>query len=149
MWYMVNKTNLLLLFILSAFLLACNQSKKEANAPIDYISNDVPSSFLEFYEQFHADEGYQMDHIIFPLDGERQDTSTMKMVNIKWHKDSWIMHKEFNSYNETFKRSFKNLQGIIIEVIEDQTGQFSMERRFSIIGEEWNLIFYSEFKMKQ
>jgi len=146
---MVNKISFFIL-ALTVLYLGCKPSSNNVpSPPIDYISDNVPSEFLEFYERFHHDEVYQMEHIVFPLAGMRQDTTTMEMVAVKWQRENWLMHKEFNSHDGTYKRSFTNLQGIIIEKIEDIGGRFSMERRFSKLDDQWNLIFYSEFRLIQ
>lgn len=138
----------------SLFLLlgmACKDSSPTSSTTSskEYLTKDIPASFMDFYERFHNDEDYQMEHIVFPLAGIEQDTATLETHPIQWLKEEWLPHKPFNSYGGTFTRDFTNLNGIILEKIEDTGKTFSMERRFSFMQGEWNLIYYSTFEMKK
>ena len=146
----------LLVFVLfcSIFLiLKCKSNSIETDNSItterqSKISENLPSSFIDFYERFHNEEDYQMEHIVFPLSGHQQDTATMELIPAQWDKENWVTHKPFNSYGGTFKRDYTNIDGLIIEKISDTSRTFSMQRRYSQIAGEWNLIYYSTFQMK-
>lgn len=131
-------------------LLKCKTSETQNLAPTEevQITDDLPSSFLDFYERFHNEEDYQMEHIVFPLKGHEQDTATMGLVQTIWNKENWVRHQPFNSYGGTFTREYSNMNGIILEKISDSSNTFTMQRRYSQIAGEWNLIYYSTFQMK-
>ena len=102
----------------------------------------IPDDFYAFYDQFHSDSMYQMQHIIFPLDGIPAEEN-LRSGDWNWKKDDWVMHRPFDSKG-TFKQQWYSINSIIIEKISDSSGRFTMERRWARMGEEWNLIFYKE-----
>lgn len=112
------------------------ENQKNANA---YINDELPEDFLAFYDDFHKDSLYQLEHIVFPLEGKRPDTTG----ELTWQRESWIMHRSFQDMG-AFTRKFTNMNGIVIENIEDNSGQYNMERRWSKLAGEWNLIYYRE-----
>lgn len=115
-------------------LLSCKQANNDTTS-LDENIVEIPEDFVSFYEQFHTDSVYQMDHIVFPL-AEKVDGS-------KWQKDAWQIHKPFNSQDGNFERMLDNFAGIITETILEKNGSFLITRRFSKIGDEYQLIFYS------
>ena len=140
---------------LAVLLLLATACKKEitppsaSNSTEELVTRDIPASFLEFYELFHSDQKYQMEHIVFPLAGQEQDGVTHEVSNVQWQEEDWVMHKPFNSYGGTFKRDYLNINGLIVEKIQDTGKTFTMERRFSFIAGDWQLIYYSTFEMAQ
>jgi len=129
----------LLVLSLSTFLfLSCKPSIKQIE------NESLPEDFVEFFNLFHTDSLYQLEHISFPLEGVQKanDGPGDILVPINWEKNSWIMHKAFNSHNGSFERTFKIVGPIIIEEINDKNQFFSMERRFAKIRSEWHLIYY-------
>lgn len=104
----------------------------------------LSEDFEVFFEKFHQDSLFQIDHIQFPLDGERKASGSNidLMVPVKWYKEDWIMHKAFNAHGGTFKRNFYKIGPVVVEKISDGNQYFSMERRFTKMQGEWQLIFY-------
>jgi len=128
---MLKKFSFLLLTLL---IFAC---KSESNQSADIeplFKEEIPQDFLGFYDRFHSDIDYQLDHIIFPL--QQQSDSTL------WQKDQWTMHKPFATQGGEFTRSYTHLKGIVVEIIQDQKGLFTIERRFNKTGNTYNLIYY-------
>lgn len=107
---------------------------------------EIPEDFIPFYEQFHNDTLFQVEHIQFPLEGipSLSEDTNLEGFTFWWERDGWKYHKPFNSQDNTFTRSFSNFAGIITETIKDGSGQFTMMRRFTKIGDEWKLIYYKE-----
>ncbi len=126
---MKSTTLLCLLFA----IISCNSKSATDSVQKDDIV-EIPEAFIEFYEKFHTDSIYQMNHIIFPL-AETANGS-------KWQKENWTLHKPFNSLDGEFNRQFDNLSGIIIEIMWDKSGTVSIERRYSEMDDEYHLIFY-------
>lgn len=129
----------------SLFILAFAQCKPTAPEKKAEEGQVLPEDFEVFFDQFHSDSLFQMDHIVFPLEGAKkaQGTNIDLMVPVKWYKDDWIMHKLFNSYKGTFERKFYMIGPVVVEKINDQGGFFAMERRFTKMDGEWMLIYYS------
>ena len=119
--------------ILFAFLLltAC---KNAPEPPALEEKVEIPEEFVSFYEQFHTDTMFQLEHIIFPL-SQRSDSS-------KWMKEDWVFHKAFDSQDGAYTREFDNFNGIIIETVREQNNSFKIERRFSPSEGSFNLIYY-------
>lgn len=103
--------------------------------------NFLSLEFQEFYKKFHSDSLYQIDHIVFPLEGATYDEDN-NPVSTLWTVDNWVLHKEFDDMGGTFTRSYAEFGGIISEKIIDDRNISNMERRFSKIQNEWHLIYY-------
>jgi len=113
------------------FICSCNEKSPTTD------SNEVveiPESFVDFYERFHADSLFQMNHIVFPL--------AQKSDSTKWLEDNWSLHKAFNSQDGNYSRSFDNFNGIIIETIREKNNAFIITRRFAPSADSYNLIYY-------
>jgi len=122
------------LFIL-CFLFSCKSEKNET--PIvssEQKEIEIPTDFIAFYDHFHSDSLFQLDHIIFPLKSENDDKV--------YTRDNWILHTPFNSQGGAFVRSYNNINGIIVEFVKEKTGFVTIERRFSKMSEEYHLIYY-------
>lgn len=133
------KINLIIL-VLFAFS-ACKQHPSNPKDSEVSNSSGLPEDFLDFYDKFHSDSLYQVSHIVFPLEGNNYNEDNIAEVKI-WTDKNWIHHKSFDDSGGTFTRSYTEFGGIITEKITDDRNISSMERRFSKIQGEWNLIFY-------
>ena len=122
-------------------LLKLNLKSPESNTTE---TQNLPEDFRSFYNQFHTDSIFQIQHITFPLDGveKANDGPGDILVTIKWQQNNWELHKPFNDHNGTFDRSYTIVGPIIIEEINDRNNYFSMERRFARIDGEYHLIYY-------
>ncbi|MEZ4908863.1 MAG: hypothetical protein R2771_14770 [Saprospiraceae bacterium] len=126
--------------------------KKSSNDSINSNTETVellPEQFEKFYYQFHSDSAFQIQHIIFPLEGKAklsigtQDTTFTTYMAA----EDWKINKLFDANNPQFKRQFFKINdNLIIEKISGAEGLFYLERRFANLGDEWNLIYYSEIK---
>ena len=123
----------LFLFLIS-LLAACKNDKEVANEPTE-VFVEIPEDFLDFYEKFHSDSVFQVNHTLFPLK-EKSDGSY-------WQKAEWRMHQAFDSQNGSYTREFDNFNGILIETILEKNGAFMIKRRFAKFGDSYNLIYYS------
>ncbi len=111
------------------------------------VDNELPDDFSVFYEAFHKDSIYQINHVLFPLQGlpAYADSITMAEGTYRFEKADWTMHKEFQDADGQFKREFKILgDGFIVEQIRDKQNGIGMQRRFAKRGPEWYLIYYAE-----
>jgi len=103
------------------------------------------SEFQTFYDQFHKDSLFQVNHITFPLEGLPPQADSLTFVKgYRWQKEDWRMQKPIDTSSGEFSKTYSNLgSDMIIEHITHETGQFGIQRRFAKIGGEWNLIYYA------
>jgi hypothetical protein len=129
----------LLLLILIAF----SQCKPAPEKKVDILP--LPEDFEVFFDHFHKDSLFQIEHITFPLEGVKKvnDGPGNILVPVHWQQDEWVLHKAFNDFDGSFTRTYRQVGPVIIEYITDQNDFFSMERRFAKIDGEWHLIYYA------
>ena len=107
--------------------------------------NRIPKDFLVFYDRFHTDPVYQLSHILFPLEGLPPDTDSLTASSgtFRWQKDSWILHKHFDSMEGNYTQQFIPFgENMVVEQIRHAQAAYGMQRRFARIGDEWQLIYY-------
>jgi hypothetical protein len=128
--------------------------KNKTQVPITQIvaadEGEMPSAdFLQFYEQFHKDSIFQMNHIGWPLMGEttmQSDSGRIYKEPIEWQQSTWEMHRNINISTGEFQRSWKLFGDLMVtERIKGLESGFRMERRFAKASNgDWSLIFYSD-----
>jgi len=136
----------LFFIVISVGLLTQCKNQNSNSTTQDSSMQQLPEDFREFYEKFHRDSAFQMNHITFPLEGTRHVASIKgdTVMEYRWQKENWRMHRPFNNYDSLFTRKFYIVgDKIIIEKITGVNGLFNMERRFAKLNDGWNLIYYS------
>lgn len=123
-------------FLCTVFLLLLLACKREKTNPSEIITEEsIPESFFNFYNRFHSDSLYQLQHISFPIPEIEE--------GLKYTKENWIINKAFAVDDKEYKREIQNRFGIISEVIYHTQGALIIERRFAKLSdEEWSLIYY-------
>lgn len=101
--------------------------------------------FPGFYQRFHNDSLFQIEHTIFPLEGiPPRDSLGQVPENFHWQKEDWVIHKPFNDQDGSFVQEFTRFSDdMMVEQIKDSSGSFGMQRRFAKVGGEWHLIYYA------
>lgn len=143
------KNNLLLLLGITLITLgACqlsNTDQQVAKEPA--VADDIDlRDFYAFYKQFHNDSLFQIEHIVFPLEGlpNKADSLTIARGNFRWQKEDWIMHRPVDYEMSDFRRQLIPLsEELVTERIVHESGQYGMIRRFSKIAGDWYLIYYA------
>ncbi len=134
-------------FISLLFLFACkNPNAAPAATATETPDEELPAGFADFYQKFHSDSLFQVEHIVFPLEGlpNNADSATVASKTFRWTPETWLMQKQFDFQMSEYKREIVALPGdIVIERILHKSGQFGMVRRFALIGGEWHLIYYA------
>lgn len=132
--------------LLLPFLFACkNNPSPPATAP-DAEATELPAGFSEFYQQFHNDSLFQIEHIVFPLEGlpNNADSAIVAAKTFRWTPETWRMQRQFDFQVSEYKREIVPLtESIVMERILHQSGDFGMVRRFAIVGGDWHLIYYA------
>lgn len=121
------------------------ESTEVAIAQNEEAPSALPTGFRKFYENFHRDSIYQLNHIRFPLEGiPERENHPEDLANFYWKKDDWILHRPFNPMDGSFIRDFQSLgEEMVIERIHHSEADFGMLRRFSRDGDDWYLIYYA------
>lgn len=123
----------LLLLLLIACAWACQPADDQQDS----------DDFAAFYEKFHQDSLYQINHISFPLEG-LPPNALREDPSFRWHADDWQMHRPFNSRNAGFNTEQVRLgEDLVVEKIISSNGKFGMMRRFARLNGEWYLIYYA------
>lgn len=111
-------------------------------------SINLPAGFKEFYQKFHSDSIFQMQHIVFPVEGlkrmniEGKDT----ILSYTYPESEWRMNHLFDTSNADFNQSFYLPdENTVIDKITGTKGVFCLERRFANLSDGWNLIYYAEY----
>ncbi len=129
--------------LLSCLLSACKNKKAQENHSASLSSL---GDFEAFYEKFHSDSLYQVEHVSFPLQGlpTFADSAVLADREYYWSKDLWVMHKKPELDTSGYEREITTFgNSVIIERLIQPVQSVFMERRFSKIGNDWYLIYYS------
>lgn len=136
------------LIIFTAFLaLSVFSCRNRETSPAEEQLPSEYQDFVEFYERFHQDSAYQMEHIIFPLEGlpREADSTTIASGSFRWKKEDWRIQRPFNLESSSFEQQLAPVsEDLIIEKITHKMGDMGMQRRFARLGEEWYLIYYAD-----
>ncbi len=135
-------------FLLLLLGCGCTSETRESGATSNVLP--VPASFFDFYERFHQDSFYQLQHIQFPLDGKSGRLSTGNQSDsTHWKRSEWKLHRPVDFSQGQYQQELAVLGSyLILERITHRTGRFRIERRFARLDEEWYLIYYAnQFNM--
>lgn len=127
-----------LLLVLTLSLFSCRQRSTQ-------VPKELPVDFQVFYELFHRDSSYQMEHIVFPLEGlpDYANTETWEGKPFVWLEDNWEMHRPWKG-SEEFRQEWAILaEGMIRERLIHTSRPIMTERRFAKMGDDWFLIYYA------
>lgn len=133
-WQRILLVNLLVMVL----LVSCKRNREGQDNEVI-----IPEDFIAFYDRFHEDSLFQIEHIIFPLAGVPAYDS-LRSDDWVWNQEDWKMHHSFDEGSGAFKRDWYNVNSVVIEKIKDSSGRFTMERRWAKMGKEWTLIYYKE-----
>ncbi len=131
----------------SALLWSCGGGNKQSveEKSEGALSSDM-ERFTAFYQRFHRDSLYQINHIIFPLEGlpDDADSATIASGRFRWQKEDWQMQRPFDFDMSDFGREFKQPgPGLVEEIIYHKKLPYVLIRRFSWLGDDWYLIYYA------
>jgi hypothetical protein len=140
-------------FVLSALLTlpflgeSCKSKNAENNQSTEEsVIDTLPADFVTFYDRFHEDSAFQMDHINFPLEGlpnSAGDGDTLATTRFFWQKADWKKHNHFTDPGGDFEQWFEVSDDRIIEHWVHMKGtNLHMRRRFAKLQDGWYLIYY-------
>jgi hypothetical protein len=125
----------------------CDNNKTPSDVGIEdttqVLSSELPEGFHDFYDQFHSDSVFQMEHIVFPLKGEMIKKDSMETLSLEkvYEASTWKLHKPFKQEGG-FSRNFTVMGDLVIEQMVDNMGLYTVERRWGLVDTTWSLIYY-------
>jgi hypothetical protein len=121
------------------FVLACKRDKPLSKEETE----QLPKDFISFYERFHKDTAFQLEHCIFPMQGlPDQADSTVDASTFRWTRENWKIQKTID-LPESYQRVFSTFgPEMIIERIIDERQGLGMERRWAKFDKDWSLFYY-------
>lgn len=132
----------LFLFLLAGTtLFSCQQATEPAPE-----MGILPVDFQVFYELFHRDSTFQMEHIRFPLEGlpDYADSLAIASGIHRWEREDWVMHRQQLANDPDFQREISMFGDFVVrERYVHIERPLITERRFAKEGEEWYLIYYA------
>ena len=141
--------SLLSLFIL--FNASCKNkvtpTETETDTIIEQPGDTLPGDFADFYDRFHTDSVYQLEHIVFPLEGlphSEGDHDTIRSQRHYWQRADWKKHNHFNDPSGTFEHWYEVLDDKLVDHYVQLRGtNMVIHRRFAKLDDEWFLIYYA------
>jgi len=137
------------LLLASVFLTNCKDKvqSQETSKENAEVVDTLPVDFVSFFDRFHADSLYQMEHIIFPLEGlpnAQNSSDTVVTERYFWQREDWIKHNRFTDPSGAFEHWYEVIDPRVIEHWVRMKGTtMVIRRRFAKMGEEWFLIYYA------
>jgi len=120
------------LMLIAILLLACHSQKRT-------LQNSTAEIFDEFYTKFHSDSLFQMQRIIFPLEGGKFDYDTEE----SWAPENWRMKKvtvyqiDLKEYSIVFEKN----DTLAFERIYIPNSGFDFQCRYRLINGKWYLVY--------
>ena len=105
------------------------------------------ADFTDFYEKFHSDSLFQVEHIAWPLNGMRavEIDSQSVMQKYTWQPEEWTMHRLAILNNGDYEQELTWMDNdFVSERVRLKNSSFGLERHFSRFNNSWELVFYSE-----
>ena len=137
-WFMrLKRTNRIAAFLLigTCFIYSCERTTEDT-------PGSLPPGFAEFYERFHQDTSFQMQHIAFPIPEKKPEPDTVGTPESQWTRDNWVLHRPITEAAE-FERTFDVLTDeLIVETIRHIEQNYAIQRRYALTNEGWSLVYY-------
>ncbi len=137
----MQKQFLILVLFVSFWACKKKESNLTSNAPQTVV---LPSDFEAFYEKFHTDSLYQLQHISFPLKGIPMGADSLSLAKGYYFlPEYWVLQHKVDFSDGKYTRDFQLLgENIVTETILQTDEPYGMQRRFAKMGTEWSLIYY-------
>lgn len=128
--------------------ISCKPKSVPETEPIMQVEEPISEAFWTFYETFHTDSIFQIEHTQWPLQGLPSSEDQLPISgSFTWQKEDWVTHHLFDDMNGTFEQKFTKMGHLILEKISDKSGTFQMEKRYANLGDGWMLIYYAGMRM--
>lgn len=96
--------------------------------------------FDEFYHQFHIDQSFQLERIVFPLEGKYVGPAGEKI----WKKADWEMHKQpvTSITDPDFEVKINKLDKEVFEKVALKGSGYYATRKFQKQNGKWYLVYF-------
>lgn len=103
----------------------------------------LPADFPAFYERFHRDSAFQVEHTSWPLPGLLVRDEATGRIDETYHElETWRMHRRLER-GGGFEQAFTPVdESLVFETIAHPGTGYRIERRWARLGRDWQLIFY-------
>jgi hypothetical protein len=130
-------------------LVACKGRNEAPNSTVQAEQSEpLPADFDAFYQKFHSDSLFQMEHIAWPLAGRKGTLGDSTQVSVAhtWSRDTWLMHRNTGLNPDEFLQKFFPIgEVIVIEKIYARGGPYGLEKRYARQTDgQWALIYYAD-----
>ncbi len=141
--------------LLSAALLSSLAACRERSAsppPTLPTVDEVPADFRMFYQQFHADSLFQVQHISWPLPGESTEETQegeFKRKPTYWERETWRFQRAVDFSAGEFQQQLRTVEGqyVVERISYAAAPNYALERRFMRRSNgEWELIYYADMQ---
>ena len=118
--------------LIISFVVACHSQRKSLSS----VSNE---NFDEFYLKFHNDSLFQLQRIIFPLEGGKYDYDSEEAWTPKnWQIKKVTVHQvDLQEYSIEFDRS----DTLVFERIYLPNSGFDFQCRYRLMNGKWYLFY--------
>lgn len=102
----------------------------------------VDEDFDVFYDRFHAESDFQLDRVVFPLEGTLIDDQGTH----QWNRGDWEMHrgKVTEITAAGYDTEIIRKEAEFIDKVTLRDSGFFIERRFQRIKGRWYLVYYDK-----
>ena len=134
------------MFLVFFCIVSCKNKEIKEEVEVNVPALSESADFQDFYNKFSTDSLFQLEHIVFPIEGlkSQKDSLDIPDPNFRWTLENWVIHHPYDDMNGTYSREFIDIPSLVIEKISDTSGQYTMERRFAKLSSGWHLIYYRE-----
>lgn len=135
---------------MAAFMLSCGGKKTTTTEEV-YDDTASVDDFPAFYERFHADPEFQLERIVFPLEGlpGMADSFLINHGEFFYNKKGWkTLHTIDWDTTTMYQRKLEDTGlGAINEYICTYD-KFCVSRRFAKLSDGWYLIYYADMNYR-
>lgn len=134
----------MLILVLGFVICSCQGTEKSQP---ELLKIDSVENFDTFNIRFHADSTFQLSRISFPLVGHFTDGESK---HESWTVSNWVMLKSpvrQSVDTKEYRHSFIKTDSSVIEKFWIHSSGFKVERRFSLVGKKWFLVFYDDINL--
>ena len=103
-------------------------------------ADSLPTS-RRFYELFHGDSAFQVEHVAWPLDGNIR-VNDGASVRRTLDAGGWELHQPLDLGDTYLRELDLSDPEMVVERIKTTNGAYLIERRFAKLGSTWMLIYY-------
>lgn len=149
------KTTLKLILSLILWVSGCTHTSKVTPSTNSTVTNKK-EDFSSFYQKFKSDSNFQINRVLFPLNGEfinnddagydekGNPTPTKKTLT----KKEWVMIYSFDDMDTSeYKQSDSYSDSMVVKKIIGKGTGFRFEETYKLIKNQWYLIYIVDIDM--